>query len=58
MPIPSYNDLLPALLRINGDERIHSMAECIQVLAGTFGLSDRERQERVKSGEPRIDNRV
>jgi len=59
MPVPDYQTIMLPLLGLAGDGKEHTLAEALDLLATTFGLSDRERSELLPSGsQAKFDNRV
>lgn len=59
MEIPDYQSLMLPLLDFASDEKEHTLLEAIEVLAGKFGLTEKERKVLLPSGlQPTFDNRV
>ena len=59
MGIPDYQGIMLPLLKIFPDQQEHSLREAIEILAGTYKLSDDERKELLPSGSAFVfDNRV
>ena len=59
MALPDYQSIMLPLLKLAGDGEEHSLRETIEILAGNFSLSDKERRELLPSGrQPTFDNRV
>jgi len=59
MPIPDYQTLMLPLLKIAGDNKVHTKREVLGVLAEQFGVTQEERKELLPSGNQGVfDNRV
>ncbi len=59
MAIPDFQSIMLPLLKYIGDQREHSLRECIETLADEFKLTDEERRELLSSGQQAtFDNRV
>lgn len=57
--IPDYQTIMLPLLRLAGDDREHSLREVTDKLAGEFGLSPQEREQKLPSGQQTVfGNRV
>lgn len=54
MPIPDYQTLMLPLLKIAGDESIHTVREARELLADQFGLSPEERNQMLSSGQQTV----
>ncbi|TFG32449.1 restriction endonuclease [Candidatus Thorarchaeota archaeon] len=58
MPMPTKWDLTLPVLELSSDGQNHPVREMIPVLADRFNLSQEEREQRLKSGERRFNNRT
>jgi restriction system protein len=59
MPIPDYESIMLPLLKFASDGKEHSLAETIEQMKRTFGLTEEEKKQLLPSGlQPIIDNRV
>ena len=58
MTVPDFQTLMLPLLKLAGDGQQHTLAEAVERLAEEFQLSDDDRAELLKSGQPRMYNRV
>ena len=58
MSVPDFQTLMLPLLKLAGDGQQHSSAEAVERLAQEFQLSDDDRRELLRSGQPRFYNRV
>ncbi len=59
MSIPDYQSIMFPLLRYSGDEKEHSLRECIEALASYFNLTHEQRKQLLPSEKQSIfDNRV
>jgi restriction system protein len=59
MSIPDFQSVMLPLLRLNGDEKEHSLKDAIKVLAKEFDLSESELAELIPSArKPRFYDRV
>src|SRR5437867_3282308 len=59
MPLPDYQTLMLPLLRLTRDGKPLAVRDAIHKLAQEFGLTDEQRNsDRIRSGQPRFDNRV
>lgn len=59
MPIPDFQTCMLPVLELAGDSKVHALGEARQFLAGKFGLTDPELNERLPSGrQRRFNNRV
>lgn len=59
MAIPNYQTIMKPFLEYYADGQEHSFRETVEKLAGTFGLTDQEKNELLPSGQqPIFDNRV
>jgi restriction system protein len=57
--IPDYQTIMLPLLRLCGDGQEHSLREATEKLAGDFGLSSHEREQKLPSGQQSVfGNRV
>lgn len=54
MPIPDYQDCMLPLLKAVEDGHEYRIRDLVQQLAGTLGVSDEERQQRLPSGQQTI----
>jgi restriction system protein len=58
MPIPDYQTVMLPLLQLLADGQDHLKDDYVEPLAGHFGLTDEERQERFTSGTRVLSDRV
>ena len=59
MAIPDYQTFLLPLLKLAGDNQIHSIREAYQILPEQFNLTDEEKRELLPSGQQAVvDNRI
>lgn len=58
MTVPDFQTLMLPLLKLAGDGQQHTLAEAVERLAEEFQLSDDDRAQLLKSGQPRMYNRV
>jgi restriction system protein len=57
--IPDYQTIMLPLLKLAGDGQEHSLREITEKLAGDFGLSSQEREQKLPSGQQSVfGNRV
>ena len=53
MAIPTFQEIMLPILKLNSDGQMHSVKECVEHLEQEFQLTDEEKQERVPSGKQR-----
>jgi restriction system protein len=58
MTVPDFQTMMLPLLKFAVDRRQHTHTEAVDYLANEFQLSDEDRNEQIKSGQPRLYNRV
>lgn len=58
MPIPGYETVMLPLLQLAGDGKVHSKRDAIEQLANEFKLTQNERHDVLRSGQPTFANRV
>src|SRR5881392_875116 len=58
MAVPDFQTLMLPLLKLASDCQEHTLTEAVEQLAQQFQLSDEDRAELLKSGQPRLYNRV
>src|ERR1019366_1660467 len=58
MTVPDFQTLMLPLLKLAGDGQQHTLAEAVERLAEEFQLSADDRAQLLKSGQPRMYNRV
>ena len=56
MAIPDYQTFLLPLLKLAGDNQIHSIREAYQILPEQFNLTDEEKRELLPSGQQAVVN--
>src|SRR3989442_11819771 len=58
MAVPDFQSLMLPLLKLAADGQQHAFVEAVERLAQDFQLSDEDRNERLRSGQTRLYNRV
>ena len=58
MAVPDFQSLMLPLLELAADGQQHAFVEAVERLAQDFQLSDEDRNERLRSGQTRMYNRV
>src|SRR3989454_12837914 len=58
MAVPDFQSLMLPLLELAADGQQHAFVEAVERLAQDFQLSDEDRNERLRSGQTRLYNRV
>jgi hypothetical protein len=58
MAVPDFQTLMLPLLKLASDGQQHTLAEAVERLAQEFRLSDDDRAQLLRSGQPRLYNRV
>ena len=58
MAVPDFQTLMLPLLKLASDGQQHTLAETVERLAQEFRLSDDDRAQILRSGQPRLYNRV
>jgi restriction system protein len=59
MLIPDYQTLMLPLLKLAGDDKVHTKREAVNTLAEEFGLTEKQRKELLPSGNQAVlDNRI
>ena len=58
MALPKYNEFFPAFIACLGDGNVHSLQEIREHCARTFNLTEEDLQQRLKSGQQLLSNRI
>lgn len=58
MAVPKYNEFFPAVIKCLGDGKAHSLQEIREYCIKAFDLTDEDMQQRLKSGQPLVYDRV
>jgi restriction system protein len=58
MSIPDYQSFMLPVLRLAADYKEHTEPEVAEKLAQQLQISDIDRQQRIKSGQPLLNNRI
>lgn len=58
MAVPDFQTLMLPLLKLVSDEQQHTIVEAVERMAEEFQLSEEDRTQLLKSGQPRLYNRV
>ena len=58
MAVPKYNEFFPAFIECLGDGKVHSLQEIREYCIKAFDLTEEDLQQRLKSGQILVTNRV